>query len=242
MKRLTAAITGLILVAGAGVASAHGIWIAERWGEHGLVYGHGAEDGSYDPAKISSVKLIDEDGNELAGSITAHNDYAILEKADDAAIALIDFDNGFYTKDANGKWHNRPKSEFPNAETAGRYIKHTISILHLHGDMPTIAPQDLQIIPLSNPTALEAGSSLKLRVLYKGDPLPGILIIPDYVNMPEQNGATTDDKGMVEVVVRNNGLNVIAAKHSVDLVDDKDADLVQHFATLSFVAGGEHSH
>ena len=34
-------------------ASAHGAWVAERWGNLGVVYGHGAGDDPYDPARIT---------------------------------------------------------------------------------------------------------------------------------------------------------------------------------------------
>ncbi|WP_051242786.1 DUF4198 domain-containing protein [Stappia stellulata] len=223
-------------------AQAHGIWLAERWGEIAIVYGHGASDDPYDPAKISTVQALDEEGKRLSVEVSARKNHALLAAEDKAAVVLVDFDNGFYTEGADGKWVNLPRSKVPGARKAGRYLKHTLAIRHLHGDMPKLPQQDLQIVPLSNPTELSAGKTLRLRVLYKGKPLSGVALIPDYVNMSGEKQGTTDDAGEIDLTVRNDGLNVIALSHGAPLEDDPDADTVEHFATLSFEAGKGHTH
>jgi nickel transport protein len=131
---LIAALAVFGLVQG---AQAHGIWLAERWGEIAIVYGHGASDDPYDPAKISTVRALNEKGKPT--------------------VVIVDFDNGFYTEGADGKWVSLPRSKVQGARKAGRYYKHTLAIRYLHGGMPKLPEQDLQIVPLSNPTELSAG-------------------------------------------------------------------------------------
>ncbi|GGE95843.1 hypothetical protein GCM10007285_24420 [Stappia taiwanensis] len=237
-----AAVAALMIFGAVQTASAHGIWLAERWGELGLVYGHGASDDSYDPAKVAAVKALDEAGKPVAVQVARQKTHVLLAPESEPAVVLVDFDNGFYTEGSDGKWVNRPKSEVKGARQAGRYLKHTLAFRHLHGDVPDLPAQDLQIVPLGNPTELSAGQPLRLRVLYKGEPLAGAKLIPDYVNMSETKLEATDPSGEVEMTVRNNGLNVIAVAHAVPLENDPDADRTQHFATLSFEAGHGHAH
>ncbi|WOI10146.1 DUF4198 domain-containing protein [Thalassospira lucentensis] len=242
MKFASVVGVGLALFGAAQIANAHGVWVAQRWDEYGIIYGHGAEDNDYDPAKIKSVTVLTEDGKVSEGKVETRDTHAMIVPGEDAAIVLIDFDNGFYTEGPDGKWVNQPKSAVEGAKQAGHYLKHSVSLLHIHGDIPALPAQPLQIVPLSNPTELEAGDDFKVRVLYEGKPLPGVAIIPDYVNLAETLIGETDQDGVADITVRNDGLNVIAVKHSVSLENNADADLIQHFATLSFTAGGEHSH
>ncbi len=241
--RVSMAVIAVLAVLGSVQAAlAHGIWLAERRGELAIVYGHGASDDPYDPGKISKVQALGEDSEPVSVEVEDRETHALLATIGKPAIVLVDFDNGFYSEGADGKWVNKPKSEVDGAKTAGRYVKHALAIRHLHGDLPELPEQDLQIVPLGNPSVLSAGTPLRLRVLYKGRPLAGVALIADYVNMPEDKPATTDAAGEAELIVRNNGLNVIAVSHGVPLENDPDADIVEHFATLSFTAGRGHAH
>ncbi|ODT12622.1 MAG: hypothetical protein ABS35_39735 [Kaistia sp. SCN 65-12] len=236
-------LASAILVSGAATASAHGIWTAERWGETGIVYGHGAEDGAYDPAKVKTVAAIDKAGKPIEAKAVARERGAVIEAGDEAAILLVDFANGIYSKGPDGQWVNKPRSEVPGATEASDNWKHNLTIRHLHGDtLPELPPQKLQIVPLANPTELAPGALLKVRVLYDGKPLSGVAIMPDYVNASEATLGKTDAEGVAEVLVRNQGLNVVAVSHSVPLADTRDADKVSHFATLSFVNEPHHEH
>lgn len=243
MRIQTLLLASAVLLYGAAAASAHGVWTAERWGETGIVYGHGAEDGAYDPAKVKSVTAIDKAGKPVDAKIVGRERGAVIEAGDGAAILLVDFANGIYSKGADGKWVNKPKSEVPGATEAGDNWKHNLTIHHLHGDtLPELPAQKLQIVPLANPTELAPGALFKVRVLYDGKPVSGVAITPDYVNASEATLGKTDADGVAEVLIRNQGLNVIAVSHSVPLADTRDADEVSHFATLSFVNEPHHEH
>lgn len=230
-------LLGAAIVAGAATADAHGVWVAERWGKLGIVYGHGASDDAYDPAKIKSLSALDSSGRTVEIKVDARDKLAFAEASVEPAVVLLHFDNGFYTQGPDGKWVNQPKHAVAGAQKAGRYLKHAVSIVHLDGEVPSLPPQPLQIVSLANPTGLSSGQSFKVRVLFEGKPLEGVEITPDYVNQPETTLGRTDARGVAEVVVRNDGLNVVAVKHESPLADNLEADLVQHFATLSFVAG-----
>lgn len=236
--RLLTAVS--ILAASATVAAAHGVWVAERWGNLGIVYGHGAEDSPYDPSKLTSAKAFDESGAPIALETKVDGDRIWLVGSAEPAVILIDFDNGFWSKASDGSWVNEPKSKVPGATEAGHYVKHNISLIHLHGDVPPLPPQPLQIVPLANPAEMKAGDTLQVQVMFEGKPLAGAKLMADYINDSEVATAESDAEGKAEIVIRNNGLNVIGVSHELPLTGDPDADTIGYFATLRFLAHAEH--
>lgn len=223
------------------LAGAHGAWVAERWGELGVVYGHGAGDDPYDPARITEALAIAEDGKAAPVAVDRKEKHAILKPEGEPAAIALTFDNGYWTEKADGKWVNEPKDKVADAKETGHYIKNSLSLLHVHDALPAFPKQDLQIVPLDNPVGRKAGDPIRLRLLYDGKPLAGAVVTLDYVNQASLKSDPTDADGEVVVTIRNDGLNVLAADHSVPLENDPKADKVGYTATLSFVAEA-HSH
>ncbi|MFC3322509.1 DUF4198 domain-containing protein [Mesorhizobium cantuariense] len=224
------------LLATSTAAFAHGAWIAERWGDLAVIYGHGAGDDPYDPAKVTEVVALGQDGKPVAVEIKPMGNHAILSAASEPAVIGLVFDNGFWSQGADGKWVNRPRHEVPGAKSSGHYIKNNISLIHAEGPLPVLPKQTLQIVPLSNPKELKAGDTFKVKVLFEGAPLPDVEVMIDYVNAPSLKSVKTDAHGEVEIELRNDGLNVLAVDRSVVLGDDPAADEIGYTATLSFVA------
>jgi nickel transport protein len=230
-----AALSALALAAlSAQPAVAHGVWIAERWGELALVYGHGADDDPYKPEKVAMVRAFGETGAEVPVRVEPAGTRARLGIEGEPAVVVVDFDNGIYTERADGSWVNEPKSRVADAKAAGHYVKHNLTLVDVHDRLPELPPQALQIVPLEVPTEMRAGDRFRVRVLFQGRPLAGAAVIPDYVNMSGQKAGTTDAEGVAEVPIRNDGLNVVAVSHEVPLEGNPDADKRQHFATLAF--------
>lgn len=222
-------------------AGAHGAWVAERWGNLGVVYGHGAGDDPYDPARITQALAISEEGAATPVEIDKREKHAILKPEGEPAAILLTFDNGYWTEKTDGKWVNEAKDTVADAKAAGHYVKNSLSLLHAHGALPAFPKQDLQIVPLDNPIGRKAGDPIRLRVLYDGKPLAGAVVTLDYVNQASLKSAPTDADGEVVVAIRNDGLNVLAVDHSMPLENDPKADQIGYTATLSFVAEA-HSH
>ncbi len=243
MLRQIMAVSGaLALVLSLPVlAGAHGAWVAERWGDLGVVYGHGAGDDAYDPARITEALAITEDGKTADVAIDKRENHAVLKPEGEPAAIALTFDNGYWTEKTDGKWVNEPKDKVADAKETGHYIKNSLSLLHAHGALPAFPRQALQIVPLDNPVGRKAGDPIRLRVLHDGKPLPGAVVTLDYVNQASLKSEPTDADGEVVVTIRNDGLNVLAADHSVPLENDPRADKIGYTATLSFVAEA-HSH
>jgi nickel transport protein len=238
MLRRIIAVSGalsfaLLLPATAG---AHGAWVAERWGELGVIYGHGAGDDAYDPARITQAIAIAEDGAAAPVTIDKRDKHAVLKPEGEPAAIALTFDNGYWSEKADGTWVNEPKDKVADAKATGHYIKNSLSLLHVHDALPVFPKQDLQIVPLDNPIGRKAGDPIRLRVLHDGKPLAGAVVTLDYINQAALKSEPTDADGEVVVAIRNDGLNVLSVDHGVPLENDPKADKIGYTATLSFVA------
>jgi uncharacterized GH25 family protein len=217
-------------------AGAHGAWVAERWGELGVIYGHGAGDDPYDPARITAALTVGEDGATAPVTVEPRGKHAVLKPDGEPVAIALTFDNGYWTEKADGSWVNEAKDAVSDAKAAGHYIKNSLSLIHVHGKLPPLPKQDLQILPLDNPVGRKAGDPIRLRVLHEGKPLAGVVVTLDYINQPSLKSEPTDSDGEVVVAIRNDGLNVLAVDHGVPLENDPKADKIGYTATLSFVA------
>ncbi|MEZ5882072.1 MAG: DUF4198 domain-containing protein [Nitratireductor sp.] len=230
---LKAAASATVLLLSAGFAGAHGIWIAERHSDLAVVYGHGSSDEGYDPAKLTSLRLLDERGAQLPVQRMDGNDHVTFAKVDGAAVAVSTLDNGFWSKGADGKWVNKSKDEVEDATEGGRYLKYSVTILdHLH-DTPKPHGLGFEIVPLADPSVMKAGDTLDVQVLLRGKPVADVVVIAEYTTDSDNRSVRTNADGKASITIRNQGLNVVAASFSEELQDRTRADEVGHFATLT---------
>ena len=229
-----------LAVAFSSCAAAHGMWIEQRRGILEVIYGHGAEDDAYDAAKLKTASAFDETGKEMPAVIERLSDHGRIDAGEQPAVVVVTLDNGYWTRDAQGNWHNAGKSAVEGAEESGYYTKSAVSVHRSGVELPDLSKLDMVIVPLTDPLAVHPGEYLAVTVLVDGKPAKNIELIGDYVNDPETTVATTDAQGKAKLRVRNAGLNVIAASASLPN-DDPEADVRGMFSTLAFVAS-THQH
>lgn len=232
------AVAALALMAGA--ASAHSVWIAQRHGVEAVVYGHGASDDSYDPAKVTSLVARAADGSAVKLSMEKHSDHVTFTHDEAAATVVIEFDNGYWSMDADKEWHNLPKDEVANARQGGHYVKYAVS--YLQPSEGEIKPQGLkfEIVPLQDPLAAKMGDALPVQVLFDGAPAADVSVIAEYVTDSETIAAKTDADGKAVIEIRNQGLNVVAAAYDEEVENDPKADKIGYMASMSFTLKGGH--
>lgn len=229
------------LVAGMGAASvaqAHGIWFAERSNQLALIYGLGADDLDMikRQPKVKSVTAYDEHGKEVATQLTASGPLLVVNTDNQPAIVAGVLDNGLWCKTADGKWYNKGKDEVPNATVSMHTFKYAVHLLKpLHGPIPILPGQKLQIVPVGDQLPEQMGKPLKVRVLLSGKPVRGAEVQPDLVNDPDSRPLKTAADGTVTIKVRNQGLNVIVAKFDSPSLEPTKATTDEDEATLSFV-------
>jgi uncharacterized GH25 family protein len=227
-------------VLGTGSAFAHGIWTETRYGHIEVVNGHGAEDEAYAPGKIKGVWAYDEKGKSVPVTVERLGDHVRLVPTAPPAIVTVTLDNGVWSKDKDGKSVNAPMSEVSGAVSASRSYKYSLAILEPHARLPENLRLAMVIRPLKDPTQVGVGNLLPVEVTVDGKPAANIALHDDYRGMADASSATTDAQGRANIVIRNAGLNVIAAQAKVPVTEEKDISERSLFTSLTFV--GERHH
>lgn len=229
---LWAALAGAV-----ATAQAHGIWFAQRSGDLALVYGEGGDD--LDAVKrlplLRAVAGYDAEGRPVRAAIEAVGRLALADLREQPAVLAAVLDNGIWTKAADGQWHKKRRSEVPGATYSGHHFKYAVHLrLPLARQLPVLPGHALQIVPVDAALPTELGQPLRLRVLHDGKPAAGVAVLADWVNDPDAQPVVTAADGTVTVRVRNQGLNVIAARLEMPSPDPGGMDKIEHLATLSF--------
>ncbi|WP_404938686.1 DUF4198 domain-containing protein [Pseudomonas atacamensis] len=232
----------LLLIAAlfTGQVSAHGLWTEERRGNIEVVYGHGAEDNAFKPQKISGAWAYDASGKMIPVSVERLADHARLRPLKPPALMAVALNNGMWSQTADKKWINEGRSKVPGATEATQTFKYSLAIYQPGAKLPKLEQIKLLILPEVDPLTVGPGKSLPVRVLLDGKPAAGVKLYGDYRSAPNTLSTETDKDGRAQVLVRNEGLNVIAAQVEVPVKDSVDVDSRGLFSSLTFLGEPHH--
>lgn len=230
---IRAIVFALLLIGSTGV-HAHGLWVAQRAGALAVVYGEGAEEESYDPARITGLRAWKADGEPAALKSTAEPRQLLIHAPDAARIA-VEFDAGEWTQTRQGKWMPGGRSAaLPDAKQTWRLLRFATVLLASPHAPESALGLPLEIQPLTDPLLLKKGQSLPVRVLLRGKPLAGAKVIADFVNDDLAAPVISDRNGVAQVVLGSNGLNVLQTAHAEACTGACTTDRIAYSATLSF--------
>ena len=101
--------------------------------------------------------------------------------------------------------------------------------------------QRLELVPLTDPTALKPGDSLEVRLLFQGKPLAGATVSALWREADKvvRRQAVTDAGGKVSFRLDKAGTWLIRALHMRRAVEDKAADWESFWSALTFAVAGE---
>ncbi|UST70156.1 DUF4198 domain-containing protein [Pseudomonas moraviensis] len=232
----------LLLIAAlfAGQVSAHGLWTEERRGNIEVIYGHGAEDNAFKAQKISGAWAYDAGGKMIPVSVERLADHARLKPLKPPAVMAVALNNGMWSQTADKKWINEGRSKVPGATEATQTFKYSLAIYQPGAKLPKLDQIKLLILPEVDPLTVGPGKSLPVRVLLDGKPAAGVKLHGDYRSAPNTLSTETDTDGRAQVLVRNEGLNVIAAQVEVPVKDSVDVDSRGLFSSLTFLGEPHH--
>lgn len=223
-----------------GQASAHGLWTEQRRGNIEVVYGHGAEDSAFKAQKISGAWAYDQHGRMIPVTVQRLDDHARLQPLKPPALMATALDNGMWTRGSDGKWINQGRSKVPGGTDSSHTFKYSLAIYQQGTELPALDKLNFVIVPQVDPLTLGVGKPLPVRVLVDGKPAAGIKLIGDYRGAPHEVSAETDAQGLAKVVVRNEGLNIIAAQTRVPVTGNADIEARGLFTSLTFVGEAHH--
>lgn len=236
----TKTILALSLLGAIHQASAHGLWTEERRGNIEVVYGHGAEDSKFNAEKVSGAWAYDAGGKMIPVTVERLADHARLVPLSHPAVMSVALNNGMWSQTADKKWTNEGRTKVPGAVTALQTFKYSLAIYEPGVKLSNLKGLKLVIVPQADPLSVGPGKPLPVKVLLDGKPLAGIKLIGDYRSQPDVVSATTDAQGLATVVVRNEGLNIIAAETVVKVSGNPDIDEQGLFTSLTFLGEAHH--
>ncbi|MDM8193621.1 DUF4198 domain-containing protein [Pseudomonas koreensis] len=232
----------LLLIAAlfTGQVSAHGLWTEERRGNIEVVYGHGAEDNAFKARKICGAWAYDAGGKMIPVSVERLTDHARLKPLKSPAVMAVALNNGMWSQTADKKWVNEGRSKVPGATEATQTFKYSLAIYQPGAKLPKLDQIKLLIVPEIDPLTVGPGNSLPVRVLLDGKPAARVKLYGDYRSAPNTLSTETDKDGRAQVLVRNEGLNVIVAQVEVPVKDSADVDSRGLFTSLTFLGEPHH--
>ncbi|WP_130901484.1 DUF4198 domain-containing protein [Pseudomonas sp. Sample_23] len=223
-----------------GQVSAHGLWTEERRGNIEVIYGHGAEDNAFKAQKISGAWAYDASGKMIPVSVERLADHARLKPLKPPAVLAVALNNGMWSQTADKKWINEGRSKVPGATEATQTFKYSLAIYQPGAKLPKLDQIKLLILPEVDPLTVGPGKSLPVRVLLDGKPAAGVKLYGDYRSAPNTLSTETDKDGRAQVLVRNEGLNVIAAQVEAPVKGSADVDSRGLFSSLTFLGEPHH--
>ena len=223
-----------------GQVDAHGLWTEQRRGNIETIYGHGAEDNAFKAEKISGAWAYDSRGKMIPVTVKRLDDHARLEPLNPTAMVAVALDNGPWSLTPDKQWINQGRSKVPTSTKSLHTFKYSLAIYSEGAKLPALDQLKMVILPEADPLEVGVGKLLPVRVLVDSKPAEGIELIGDYRGAPHQISAKTDAAGRAQVMVRNEGLNIIAAEANLPVANDADIETRGLFTSLTFL-GEAHS-
>jgi uncharacterized GH25 family protein len=167
-------------------------------------------------------------------------DHARLQPLKPPAVMAVALNNGMWSQTADKKWINEGRSKVPGAIESTETFKYSLAIYQPGAKLPKLDQMKLLILPEVDPLTVGPGKSLPVRVLLDGKPAAGVKLVGDYRSAPDTLSTETDAEGRAQVLVRNEGLNVIAAQVEIPLKDNPDVATRGLFTSLTFLGEAHH--
>lgn len=129
------------------------------------------------------------------------------------------------------------RQEAPGRELYSRYSK--LLVGELGEEATKVLGHSLEIVPLRDPSGLEPGRPLQVRVLFKGKPLVDAQVSAVYAGAKLSGHdypvtTRTDENGIAELKLDRPGLWYARLIYMEPTQNDPDIDWRSYFATLTF--------
>jgi len=201
-------------------AHAHGFWIEPRYGRLAAVFGHGPAVEAYPTDHLLGAWAYAPNGSPIRVDIQRTETHALLvPRQTEAAVVIAALDAKFF----------RPEN------SAAKNIKNAMIVLHEGARFDQIKDIALVLVPEVDPLKVGPGNPLPIRVYVDGKPAAGVRIMADYRGVGTtdfESAATTDAEDRAIIIVRNAGLNVLAAFVAQD---DENGEKTFHHTTFAFL-------
>ncbi len=181
----------LCLAAWGLAAHAHSLWLIPEGGAYLIGYGHDLKNSAYAPGKVTRLAAYDAAGASLALTRTDSADAVRFTPPAKAALIVIDFDNGIWSRKEGDKSLNLPMNKNPGATSGVHALKFHKTVLAWGAQATRAVGQRYEVLPL-DAAAPAAGQAMRVRVLLDGKPVAGAKV----GNGEDADAQTTDADGV----------------------------------------------
>lgn len=163
----------------------------------------------------------------------------------------------FWSKNASG-WKRQSMKEMPDAsycEQTRMYGKYIANVGHDSADTAVITRplgHLLEIVPLDNPANVRVGERFKVKVLYKGEPLPNVTLTATFDGFDTSDRSkshkveaqafsdVTGDDGTVSIIPLRQGFWKANVEYKTAFADPSICQKEATYSTLTFQIGHNH--
>lgn len=261
-------ILATLLIGAMTSAAAHRVWVSADHTHGGeilkaeLGYGEFPEFSPIAKERLDIFKplqLITPKGKENLVQKGMYNyQYQSAKPVAEGSFLVIgEYQPTFWSKNANG-WKRENIKEMSDAtycEQTRMYGKHIANVGHESASTDVITKQVghmLEIVPLDNPANVHVGERFKVKVLFKGEPLPNAVVTATFDGFDNSDRSkshkveaqafydTTGADGTVDIIPLRQGFWKVNVEHKVDFPDQKVCQKLANYSTLTFQIGHTH--
>jgi uncharacterized GH25 family protein len=244
-------LASALVLGSIGPLSAHDVWLtlSGSSAERRVVINYGHPD---DRPPAFADKVVDifaitpGEHNSLLDGLEAATENGFLVArtrpfADNGHTLLAArYDNGFWIKTTDGLYRNATRRLVPGVADSlwsGKFAK---AITGPDAPWQAILGHELEIIPLADPIKVRPGESLRVKVLFRGKPLPGAEVErgDGVTAVPEKDipRFTTDMDGVTAIPIVQTGQHLLVIDYKMTPSATPDQASTDLFAaTLWFV-------
>ncbi len=158
-----------------------------------------------------------------------------------ATLFAAQYDNGYWSKDADGESVNTSRRQNPRAAAGSHNLKYAKALVAGgadHAGFDRVVGHKLELVPRRDPLAAKPGDTLPVAVFFNGKPLPGAAVeIGDSITaLPEEKIARykADANGVARIPIAKGGWAVIGIDHEERSPTPALATLEKYTATFTF--------
>ncbi|WP_386694080.1 DUF4198 domain-containing protein [Lonepinella sp. MS14435] len=172
-------------------------------------------------------------------------------------IVAAEYKPTFWSKNAEG-WKQADMKETANAtycELTSMYGKNIVNVGHESAGIDVITKQvghELEIVPMDNPANINVSDLFKVKVLYRGEPLPNVTLTATFDGFDTADNSKThkvEAQAFSDVTAEDGSVNIIPLRqgfwkaqvtYEVQFKDPTQCQVAKHYATLTFNIGKQY--
>lgn len=196
--------------------AAHDMWLEKTDGGYLVAMGHKGEHDPYEPERVRQVIGYTKNAWPVELPVEQSKDGCKVF-ADEPFCALTAvLDNKYWFRSTEG-WKNQRETKGFKILEEGRSFKYTKHISQWCDFLSKPLGQRIEIVPLKDPTSMQEGDHLPVKVIFEGKPLSIVNIsessaISDTHDLKEVRG-----EGPFSVIIGPPGPQLVNAKHRIEV-------------------------